>query len=560
MKVKMIKHMRLATLIGAFFFGILAMLSAQTHQERVTIEGAFQPSIRDFEKQFVMPQTPENTFPPPDTTISRLERVIGHRAELELLSPLAFRSGRKAEGYSNFLMAGLGSRLSPLFLYGHSSALSRDTRFGLTLAHQSTWTELTDYEPSDYMNNDFGISLDHNFSDHQLSTNLTYQMDAYRYYGFKPVDYPNTFFDKQDLKQTYQNIGFTADLISTRQRLGYLNHIIGVDYHYFFNNDQTKEHQIRLDGDFSMQFDWFDFEGEQVIGIEAGGDFYHNNDSLQSGSHILASALPYLRLKGSFYQLKLGLRINYQPDLNTAFWWYPVIRGNLYLLDKKLEFYAGTDGGIKRINYLDLTENNPWINPIVPLGWENQRFSFDAGVRAALSSSLDLHAGVRFEETSNSPFYVIDTLMPFQNSFTLVYDGMNHFSFLAEAAWKPTEKWQLEASLTWNQYTTDSLPEAWHKPAFIFNLDAYWTAWKNLTLNGGMLLRGSQQVPVYTNGVESATTLDGITDIYLGADYFFSPALTAYAKFDNLLNQKYLLYQNYPAYGLEFSAGIKVRF
>jgi len=80
MKEKMIKLMRLATLIGAFFIGAISFLNAQTHQERVTIEGAFQPSIRDFEKQFVMPQTPENSFPPPDTTISRLERVIGHRA------------------------------------------------------------------------------------------------------------------------------------------------------------------------------------------------------------------------------------------------------------------------------------------------------------------------------------------------------------------------------------------------------------------------------------------------------------------------------------------------
>lgn len=555
-----IKFMRVVILFVVLSVTGFLSLYGQSHQERVTIEGAFQPVIRDFEKQFVKPQSPETDFPPPDTTISRIERKMGHRAELELLSPLAFRSGKKSEGYSNFLMAGMGSRLSPLFLYGHSSALNRDTRFGLMLSHRSTWTDIADYAPADYMNNGLNLSLDHTFDDHKLNASLYYQMDAYRYYGFRPDEFPALLFEKQDLKQTYQNIGFAADLISTEQKMGYLNHKLEVEYNYFFNADQTQEHQAKLKGDMAMYFDWFDFEGEQAIGIEVEGDFYHNRDTLQSESAYLVSALPYLRLKGSFYQLKLGLHLNYQPDLKSEFWWYPAIRGNLYLLDKKLEFYAGTDGGINRITYRDLTEVNPWINAIVPLSWENKHFSFDAGMRAALTSSLDLHLGIRFEETSQSPFYLIDTLQPYRNSFTMVYDGMRHFSFLAEAAWKPAEKWQIGASLLWNQYVMDSLTEAWHKPDFLFELEARWAAWNQLEVNGGLIYRGRQKVPAYHGGKESVTTLDGFADIFLGADYQFSSALTAYVRLDNLLNKKYLLFENYPAYGFELSAGIKVRF
>ncbi|HOI32709.1 MAG TPA: hypothetical protein PLC47_08090, partial [Bacteroidales bacterium] len=550
---------RWVALFVVFFGSAFSSLNAQTHQERVTIEGAFQPVIRDFEKQFVKPQAPETAFPPPDTSISRLERKIGHRAELELLSPLAFRSGKRNEAYANFLMAGMGSRLSPLFLYGHNSVLNRDTRFGLMLSHRSTWTDITDYAPSDYMNNGFGLSLDHSFSEHTLKSRLYYQMDAYHYYGFRPAEFPGLLFEKQDLKQTYQNIGFEADLINTEQKIGYLNHNIGLEYNYFFNADQTKEHLTKLKADLTMYFDWFDFEGEQAIGMEVAADFYHNSDTLQSESVYLVSALPYLRLKGSFYQLKLGLHLNYQPDLKSEFWWYPVIRGNLYLLEKKLEFYAGTDGGIHRITYRDLTEENPWINAIVPLAWENKHFSFDAGMRAAITSSLDLHLGIRFEETSQSPFFLIDTLQPYRNSFTVVYDGMRHFSFLAEAAWKPAEKWQIGASLRWNQYVMDSLATAWHKPDLLFKLEAKWAALNQLEVCGGMKYRGKQKVPAYSGGAESVATLDGFADIYLGADYRFSSALTAYARFDNLLNKKYMLFENYPAYGFELSAGIKVR-
>jgi hypothetical protein len=546
--------------VAVFLLFSLPVLFAQTHQERVTIEGAFQPSIKDFEKQFVKPQIPETNFPKPDTSISRIERKIGHRSELEVLSPLAFRKGRRDEGYSNFLMAGMGSRLSPLFLYGHSSAISRDTRFGLLLSHQSSWTDVPDYAPSDFMNNQFGLSLDHNLDNHKLKTSLYYQMDNYRYYGFRLADYPSVAVDKADLKQSYQNIGFAADLFSTEQKMGYLNHAIGLKYNYLFNADQTQEHQAELNGNISRTFDWFDFEGEQALGADVKASFFNNNDSLLNKSAFLISALPYLRLKGSFYQLNLGLRVDYQPDLNTALWWYPVIRGNLYLLDKKLEFYAGTDGGINRISFKALSDENPWINPIVPLAWENKLFTFDAGLRAAITSDLDVHLGIRFEETDNSGFFIIDTLQPFRNSFTVVYDGMRRFNFVAEASWKPVDKWRFEASFKWNQYDTDSIMAAWHKPSFDFGLDAKWLVTKQFSVNGGMIIRGSQSVPAYINGIETVEKLDGIADLNLGADYKFTNTLSAYVSFENLLNQNHFIYQHYPVYGFEASAGIKVRF
>ena len=546
--------------VAVFLLFSLPVLFAQTHQERVTIEGAFQPSIKDFEKQFVKPQIPETSFPKPDTSISRIERKIGHRSELEVLSPLAFRKGRREEGYSNFLMAGMGSRLSPLFMYGHSSAISRDTRFGLLLSHQSSWTDLADYAPSDFMNNQFGLSLDHNLDNHKLKTSLYYQMDNCRYYGFRLADYPSVAIDKADLKQSYQNIGFAADLFSTEQKMGFLDHAIGLKYNYLFNADQTQEHQAELNGNISRTFDWFDFEGEQALGADVKASFFHNNDSLLNKSAFLISALPYLRLKGSFYQLNLGLRVDYQPDLNTALWWYPVIRGNLYLLDKKLEFYAGTDGGINRVSFKELSDENPWINPIVPLAWENKLFTFDAGLRAAITSDLDVHLGIRFEETDNSAFFIIDTLQPFRNSFTVVYDGMRRFNFVAEASWKPVDKWRFEASFIWNQYDTDSIMTAWHKPSFDFDLDAKWLVTKQFSVKGGMVIRGSQSVPAYINGIESIEKLDGIADLNLGADYKFTNTLSAYVSFENLLNQNYFIYQHYPVYGFEASAGIKVRF
>jgi hypothetical protein len=535
-------------------------LLAQNHQERVTIEGAFRPAIKDFDKIYVKPNAPETVFPPADTSITTIDRMINSKAELELLSPLAPRSRNDYEQYNNFVMAGMGSRLSPLFRYEHSSALTSDTRFGLGIGHLSCWTDIKDYAPADFMNNSFDISLSNNLGTHQLQSRAFYHFDTYRYYGFRPAEYPNLIVDKEKISQHYQQLGFASRLASIETDMGYVQHEIGLQYAYLFDQYKSSEHGILLDADLGMTFDWFDFDGTQTIGVEVKSAFYANADSLASTNDLLAGAMPYLHLRGDFYQLRLGLRLNYQNDLDPQLWLYPVISGNLYLLEKKLEFYAGADGGLQRNSYQSLVKENPWIGSVVPLSWENTLFAFDAGLRAALMQGLDVHLGLRYRDLKNSAFFITDPAAAQANYFTVVYDGMKQFSFLAEAGWMPSEQWEFEASFQLHQYNTDSIAAAWQKPGWEAGLKTQWKPFVNWIIHADMQLRGKMDALIVENAVEKTMTIDGISDFSLGADYRFNSTFTAYVQANNLLNQHYMLYYNYPVQGFQLNAGIKVRF
>lgn len=539
--------------------GALPLL-AQNHEERVTIEGAYRPTIKDFDKIYIKPEAPETAFPPADTSISTLERYINSKAELEMLSPLPPRDKSKFESYNNFLMAGMGSRLSPLFSYEHSSALTRDTRFGLGIGHYSSWTDIEDYAPSDFMNNSFNISLDNNLDSHKLYTSAFYHFDAYRYYGFKTDEYPNLQLEKEKIGQQYQQVGLNARLSSNETDLGYLQHKIGVQYTYLFDKYESAEHAVLFDADLGMTFDWFDFEGKQTIGVEVNTDFFVNSDSLSSGNSFLIGALPYLHLSGDFYQLRLGLRLNYQDEQSQSLWLYPVIRGNLYLLDKKLEFYAGADGGMKRHSYQSLVKENPWLGSVVPLRWENNLFGFEAGLRAALAQSVDLHLGLRYNDLENSAFFITDPAAQQANYFTVVYDDMREFTFLAEAGWMPSEKWKVEVAFQFHQYTLDSLSNAWQKPAWEADFGVQWMPLERWSFNAGLQLRSEMKALLINNGVESIETLTQATDLSLGAEYRFSNTFSAYVQLNNLLNQNYMRYYNYPVQGLQVHAGIRIRF
>lgn len=554
----------ISSLSGLFIvfllMGVLPLF-AQNHEERVTIEGAFRPTVKDFDKIYIKPEEPKTPFPPADTSISTLDRSISSKAELELLSPLPPRIRNRFDSYNNFLMAGMGSRLSPLFNYEHSSAISDNTRFGLGIGHYSSWTDIKDYAPSDFMNNSFKISLGNKLGSHQLQTSAFYHYDTYRYYGFMPDEYPALQFDKEKIGQRYQQIGLKTRLSSTETDLGYLQHKIGLNYAYLFDKYKSSEHAVLIDADLGMTFDWFDFEGNQTIGVELDGAFFANSDSLTSSNDFLVGAMPYLHLTGAFYQLRLGLRLNYQDEQSQSLWLYPVIKGNLYLLDKKLEFYAGADGGIHRHSYQSLVKENPWLGSIVPLRWENTLFAFDAGLRTALSQGFDLHLGLRYQDSENSAFFITNPAAAQANYFTVIYDGLREFTFVAEAGWMPSEKWKVKAAFQLHQYTLDSISTAWHKPGWESDFSVRWMPLDRWSFNAGMQLKGEMKALIFTNGGgENSEIIKQATDFSLGADYRFSNTFSAYAQANNLLNQNYMRYYNYPVQGFQLHAGIKVRF
>lgn len=533
---------------------------AQSHNEKVTIEGAFKPSIQQFNKVYLKPETPEEVIQPIQTDIVTLNRPVHAKAELETLSPISPRSYETNAGYQNFLMAGMGSRLSPLFLFEHNSNLSDETAIGVSIRHASTWLDIKDYAPADYMNNDFGLKMTNKIGMHQLKSSISYVYDTYRYYGFKPADYPAISVAKKDLLQSYQTIGFNTQLNSTETDLGYINHKISLDYAYFFDRFDHHQHEVDLKANLRRDHDWFSFEGRQSIGLDISTKAYLNQDSIQSSNHFLVETAPYLQLNGSFYQLKLGLRFNYHNGSSPNIWVYPQMKGSLFVFEKKLEFYAGTDGGIQRLSYHDITQLNPYVNTIIPERWQNTRFLFEAGIRSSAVQSLDIHVGIRYRDIDQAGYLITDSTALLQNKFTVVYDKTKQFDFLAEAAWHRASQFGFNTSIKYHVYQTDSITKAWHKPTFEMSFDAFYTLSQQLKIHGGLSYRGKMYAPTYLNGSEFEHIIDGWTDLHAGADYRISDQFSVYAQFNNLLNTKYQLFYQYPVHGLQLFAGIKVRF
>ena len=553
-----IKHILLATAVVSSL-GLFAQ-----HNEEVTIEGTYRPRVNQVDKILMKPETPEQSFTLPEAKAKVND--IEHRFHLEMdkLSPLNYKSGKGSgeEIAKNFLMAGFGSRISPMFLYKHNSNLTKNLGLSVGIKHFSSWLGIKDYAPSSFMNNAFDLGLTSSkFSNLQLGGKVYYKNDMVHYYGVKMVDLPVFMSaDQAAPRQTYNTIGASFDLASTNTRNGEFAHGLELDYHYLFDQVYAgKEHFASIDYNLGYADNWWGGRGfPQKVGVALGASFDKSYAGLISDERLIFKVNPYFEMKDAFYRLHLGVRMDgvlLKPSdkLLTV---HPDLKASLLVLDSKLEFYAGLNGGRKLYTYSDLVEENPFVRSQANMEVTTVKLGFEGGLRTNLMKTMDVHVGVRYRNTNNDLFYRqkinAETIGSPYNSFDVVYDETRQVSVLGNIRWLALDKMTVDAGVAYNKYNPSKEEHAWYRPAAEGNLKLDYQFNDVLSMNASFLYQGGRWA--------QSVKLPDVYDLGFGVDYKLQDQFTVFAKADNLLNRKYQLYLDYPVTGIEFFAGLKMAF
>ena len=553
-------------LIALLLFSVSAFAQ---HNEEVTIEGTYRPKVNKVNKILPQAETPQQTFEMPGTEIQTLE--IEHRfpLELEKLSALNYngKNAQTPEPVKNFLMAGMGSRVSPVFLYKHNSNLTKYLGLGVGIKHYSSWLGIGDYAPSAFMNNAFDINLTSTkFKNLQLGGGVYYLNDMVHYYGVRTLDLPTSLaVDQVAPRQTYNTVGGQFGLTSTTTRNGEFVHDLSAGYHYLFGKmGSGTEHFVSLDYNLGYVDNWWGKKNyPQKVGTALGAQYEYNAfDGQPDNTNLLFKFNPYFEMKDEFYRLHLGLRMDAANTPNQLLSIHPDLKGSLFVLNNTLEFYAGLNGGRKLFTYSDLIKENPFIGPAVNMKVTNMKLGFDGGIRTTVMKTLDIHAGVRYRHTLNDPFYTLHgrTLggCDINNMFDVFYDETHLVSVLADVRWLALDKLTVDVGATYNNYRLAVLDHALFRPEFEARLKLNYQPTQALSLYSSFLFQDGRYARL--KATSPYFKLKPVMDLGIGADYRVKDELTVFCKINNLLHQKYQLYYNYPVNGIEFFAGLKLTF
>ena len=570
-----------------FFTLFLSVAAFAQHNEQVVIEGTYRPTLNKAGKILIQPETPEQGFEIPDTDIEVMDIDHPFPILLDKLSPLAYdaKKVQKNVNAENFLLAGIGTRLSPVFFYKHNSNLTKNLALGVGINHNSSWIDIRDYDPSSFMNNEFDISLiSKRFSGYQMGAKVYYKNDMYHYYGVDHSLLPAGYESQLEQicpKQVYNTIGTTLQLASTSTRLNELKHNARFDYHHVSEKVYNASENA-LSVDYALAYDarwWGSKENPQRIGVDAGLQFdncqMNTNVPNQSvlGNDILVYKLsPYFEMKDDFYRLHLGFRVDgaaMDVESKDHIGVHPDLSGSLFVFNKKVEFYAGLNGGRKLFTYSDMISENPFVG-CAESQLVNVKMGFEGGVRTNVMETVDVHVGVRYRHTENDPFYY--ALYPYYNRMTVDYDETRQVSVLADVRWLALDKLTIDAGFAYHDCTPEHFEYAVCRPTTEVRLKAGYDVNQKLSCHLDFLYEGgrysldnltSLNVPfVHPYSVDgiSYSKMKDIVDLGLGADYKVQDQLTVFAKLDNVLNCKYQIYPNCPVAGIQLFVGAKMTF
>jgi len=562
--------MRVKMLIISVLFVFTGLFAnAQSHNEQVTVESSYKPQIKRSERLQKMPETPVNEFELPSYKVDAKDFSYGYNVEVETMSALSYKAEYGIDGKNNFLKAGLGTRVSPLFLFRHYSDVSRNMSLGVGVKHYSSWLDMKDYKKSSFMNNDFNVMTINKFKNGQLRLSGDYKYDMYHLRA--DVDNGNG--------RNIHSVNVGAKWLANGSSYRDLYNEFGGSYKATWIAGSITEHQLNAIAHLAYSDNWISDRNVDDLQT-AAADMEMCYDNVYQGQFLLA-VNPYFTMSGAFYNIHAGLRVDFKTSDNVGF--YPDIAGSVFILDNTLEFYAKLGGHSKINTFADVVAENPFITTnfanFSEFGYEKTKIDFQSGIKVKIINNVDAHVGVRYRSIKNALFYVPDpdfyatydedaTIYHLQ-AFDLILQDCNVLNILADVRWAVAEKMSLAAELSINSY---KLPEmmiihipsvavlygnAWYKPKFNITLRGDYQFDETWKFNAAINIIGKREA---LNLDKQVVELKPAFDVQLGADYKMTDDLAAFAEIHNLFHNKYQLYYNYPSVGFEIFAGLKYRF
>ena len=557
-------------IISVLFVFVGFLVNAQSHNEQVTVEGSYRPQIKRSERLLKTPETPDNEFNIPNYKVDTRDFNYGYNMDVETMSAMSYKADYGVEGKNNFLKAGLGTRLSPVFLFRHYSDLSRTMSLGVGVKHYSSWLN-GDYKKSSFMNNDFNVMTVNKFRGGQLRSFVDYKYDMYHLRAYNDIENPNG----RNIHS--MNLGAKWLASGSSYRDWYTE--FGGDYRATWIVGGTTEHQLNGKAHLAYSDNWFNNKNINDLQTFAA-DVELNYNNIYQGRLLLA-VNPYFTLNGDFYHVHLGARIDFKTGDNIGL--YPDVKGSVFILDNMLEFYAKLGGGSKINTFSDIVSKNPFVTTnftnFSEFGYEKTTFSFQGGVKAKITNNIDAHAGVSYRAMKNSVYFIPDrdfyaTYADDANiyhlqAFDLVFQDCDITTLLADVRWKAMEKLNLaaefafyisnfhEPDLRLDGMTSWYYGKPWYRPRYTITLRGDYQLDETWKFNAAMKYLGNRWM--LTPDLE-AIDVKRAVDFQVGADYQLMEDLVAFAEIHNLFHNKYQLYYNYPSLGFELFAGIKYRF
>jgi hypothetical protein len=579
---------------GRFGFGIFVLLLSQFSfaqdkkddigTEVVNVVKPYTPTISD---AFKVKEVPVNTNDE-NTKKESVSYSILPFPVASIFSPSkgnaqGVEKGKQERLFKNYATLGLGNYGSlNAELYVNEDLNNSDYVSGM-FRHNSSQGDIKDVLLDNfYYDTKIDLLYGSNKEEMTWDIKLGYQNQIYNWYGL-PADFGNTLTipESMDLvyginpQQSYNTFTAGGSLAFEESAVDNVN----LEFTHFTDAFSSAENHFLLAPTF--KFDVMDEAIKTKIFVDyVDGSFKKdysgtNTADIEYGFTNLG-IVPSFVMKRDDWTIDIGAGLVYsmgKDNTSNKFYIYPSIKATYNVVSDLMIFYANAIGNLQQNNYKDFVDDNPYVSPTLNIKPTNELYDIQAGLKGKLAStvSYDVRASYIFDENKalfrSNDYNERDTNANygFGNSFQVVYDDLTTMRFYGEIKADLAKGITVEADVTLNSYTKKSEQEAWNLPELQLNgkadfmITEKWFAGVNLFYVGE---RKDYQLntDIVNVTVPRPITLDGYFDLNANVRFKYSERFTAFLKANNITNNEYQKWLNYPVQGFQVMVGANYKF
>jgi hypothetical protein len=480
--------------------------------------------------------------------------------------------------YATFGAGNYGTFNAELFVY---QELGANDYVGGMFRHLSSQGGIKDVELTDNFF-DTSIDLTYGIRERDLSWNLDlgYQNQIYNWYGL-PADFgssltPNNraiLIDGINPQQSYNNIYLGSKIEFNESILEEAS----VKFNHFSDAFGSSENRFYVKPSFKFNISDMAIKTNVIVDY-VGGSFkkeYWNTNSIQYGFTNFGIA-PSFVINEEDWTVNIGVGLFYSSDIennNNKFLVYPQINASYKVVGDLMVFYAGAEGNLEQNTYSDFVGENPFLSPTLDFKPTDKQYDIFAGLKGKLTNTVSYNIRGSYVNENNRALFKsndynensINENYAFGNSFQVVYDDMKTVSFYGELKADFSEDVTFGIDGTFSSYTSDIQSEAWNLPAIKlnakvnFNITDKWYAGINLFFVGERKDQKLNTDIVYIVA-PSPITLDSYFDVNANVGFKYSDRLTAFLRANNIANQAYQKWLDFPVQGFQVVLGVNYKF
>lgn len=471
--------------------------------------------------------------------------------------------------YKSYVKVGFGTKVTPFAEIYFNNLRSTNQSIGAYFKHLSSAGKIKDFAFPGFSDNDAGLYARRFYKNHTLSGEVDYKRNVVHYYGFKHSEFDslpniNDLENKDSIKQRFSKIGATLKFKSTFQDSLKLNHSFSLSYYNQRDLYQAMEDNISFSGDVDKKVSLFGKNLEyQNLGLNTNVDYFNDINPVDTSFGAVVKLQPHYSATYNILKFDAGFNTFFEATDDSKIYIFPDLSFNINLYDNIFVLYAGITSDLKRNNFMDIAEENPFINTSSALKFTRTKSKFYGGFKGSLSSYLSFNASVSKANVVDMPLYFNDTSSILLNRFVLIYDDIKVFNTHTEITYQRSEKYKFLLISNFYQYATTNELYAWFKPNMDVKLAFNYNLKNKIILKTEVFAFSSSDAKIIVPGTVpeiKPIRMKGTVDFNLGLEYRYSKILSGFINFNNIGAVRYQRWYNYPTYGFTILGGVSYAF